>query len=193
MKEVKGRNIKNQTAAASKCQRANQLWGAEISLSQYYSRLALTWWLRGNRISRPCDVGTLCSAASSLCPSSVPAFLCLSSISFQMSTSLIRLTWENCCLAAALRLSDRSSTRLFSFFLLPSHLWSQHTWSATHHERHQLHPLQPPPLKPSWGAAEGSGMSLRWHDSHSHAAQRDKFEMFKGDCIVCVSKHSVQI
>lgn len=36
--------------------------------------------------------------------------LCLSSISFLMSTSLIRLTWENCCLAAISRLSDRSST-----------------------------------------------------------------------------------
>lgn len=140
----KGRNIKNQTAAASKCQRAKQLWGAKTPLSPYYSLLALTWWLRGNRISQPCDVGTLCSAASSLCPSSVPAVLCLSSISFQMSTSLIRLTWENCCLAAAHRLSDRSSTRLVSFFLLPSHLWFQHTWSATHHECHQHHPLHPP-------------------------------------------------
>lgn len=48
-----------------------------------------------------------------------------------------------------------------------------------------------PPSKPSGGAAVGSGMPRRWHNSHSRAAQRHKFEMFKGDCIV--SKRSVQI
>lgn len=69
--------------------------------------------------------------------------------------------------------------------LLSSHLWFQHAWSATHHHLHR------PPSKPSGGAAEGSGMPRRWHNSHSHAAQRHKFEMFKGDCIV--SKRPVQI
>lgn len=110
IKEVKGSNIKDETATVSKCQRAKQLLGEKTSLSQYYSRLTLTWWLRSNRINQSSDVGTLCSAASSLRPSSRPPFLCLSSISFQMSTSLIRLTWENCCLAAAPQLPDRSST-----------------------------------------------------------------------------------
>lgn len=101
-----------------------------------------------------------------------------------MSTSLIRLTWENCCLAAAPRLSDRSShLSLLLFFCSPvtcdcSTLDLLPTNTTTTSTR---------PLKPSWGDEEGSGMSLRWHDSHSRAAQRDKLEMFKGDSVVCVS------
>lgn len=174
----------------SRCQSAKQLLGEKTSLSQYYSLLTLTWWLRGNRINQPSDVDALCSAASSLCPSSLPPFLRLSSISFQTSTSLIRLTWENCSLAAAPRLSDRSSTlSLLLLFCSPvtcdSNTLDLLPTAATAATR--------PPLKPSWGVGEGSGMSSRWHDSHSQAAQRDKFAMFKGNSTVCVSKRSVQI
>lgn len=72
IKEVKGSNIKDQTRnRVSKCQSAQRLLWEQTSLSQYYSQLTLTWWLG---INQPSDVGTLCSAASSLCPSSLSLF-----------------------------------------------------------------------------------------------------------------------
>lgn len=170
----------------SECQSAMQLLGEQTSLSQYYSQLTLTWWLCINQLS---DVGTLCSAASSLCPSSLLLLLCLSSISFQMSTSLIRLTWENCCLADAPQCPDRSSSLSSPFLLLPSHLWFQHAWSAPLHLRH---PATPPLSKPP--GELGRALPCQWGDM-THTVMRhkgDKFEMFKGDCIVGVSKRSLQ-
>lgn len=172
---------------ASECQSVKPLLGEQTSLSQYYSQLILTWWLCINQLS---DVSTLCSAASSLCPSSLLLLLCLSAISFQMSTSLIRLTWENCCLADAPQRPDRSCSLFSPFLSLPSHLWFQYAWSAT---LHLHHPTTPPLTKPP--GELGSALLCQWGDMTHTVMQhkRDKFEMFKGNCIVAVSKRSLQI
>lgn len=148
-------------------------------------------------VSSPSPGGSVATASISLVMSAPSA---LPFIFSSLSPSLFHLLprcqqvwsgWHGKTAVWLLLLSSLTDPlRRLPFFLLPSHLWFQHAWSANPPPLSTPTPT-PAPLKTSWGVEEGSGMSLRWHDLHSHLAQRHNFETFTGEYIVCVSKNAL--